>query len=194
MPMPAGASIRESIRPSESLIRTAIFARSSTISAREALILTELVREPERLPRHADELAQIGFTHADTSGVCRAVLDFFARAEAGESPLTEDALGAELERRGLRSALVRIEAALRPGDRLRGTDDKKIDQDSVLRQAMTLQRRALTLNTELRAAERAFSEDSSEANFSLLAELKAQILALDGTEAEIERESDFSLQ
>jgi len=51
----------------------------------------------------------------------------------------------------------------------------------------------LTLNTELRAAERAFSEDASEANFTLLVDLKAQILALDGTEAEIERESGFGL-
>jgi DNA primase len=194
MPMQAGASIRESIRPSESLVRTAIFARTGTISAREALILTELIREPERLPRHADALGQIGFLHADTRDVSRAMLDFFARAEAGESALTAEALAAELDRRGLASALARIAAALRPGDRQRGSDEKKIDQDSVLRQAMTLHRRALTLNTELRAAERAFSEDASEANFSLLADLRAQFLALDGTEAEIERESDFSLQ
>ncbi len=193
VPMPAGASIRESIRPSESLVRTAIFARTGTLSPREALILTELIREPERLPRHADALGQIGFTHADTRDVSGVMLDFLARAEAGESALTAEALAAELDRRGLSAALGRIASALRPGDRQRGSDDKKIDQDSVLRQAMTLHRRALTLNTELRAAERAFSEDANEANFTLLADLRAQFLALDGTEAEIERESDFSL-
>jgi DNA primase len=104
-----------------------------------------------------------------------------------------EALAVELERRGLQAAVARIAAALRPGDRLIVSEPKKIDHDSVLRQAMTLHRRALTLNTELRAAERAFSEDASEANFTLLADLKAQILALDGTEAEIERESGFGL-
>jgi DNA primase len=192
-PVQAGASIRESIRPSDSLVRTAIFSRAPTLSPREALILTELIREPERLPRHADALGQIGFLHADTRDVSRAMLDFFARAEAGESPLTQEALAGELERRGLAPALAKIAAALRPGDRQRGVDDKKIDQDSVLRQAMTLHRRALSLNTELRAAERAFADDANEANFSLLADLRAQILALDGTEAEIERETDFLL-
>jgi len=192
-PVQAGASIREPIRPSDSLVRTAIFSRAPTISPREALILTELIREPERLPRHADAMGQIGFLHADTRDVSRAMLDFFARAEAGEAPLTQEALAAELERRGLGAALAKIASALRPGDRQRGTDDKKIDQDSVLRQAMILHRRALSLNTELRAAERAFSDDANEANFSLLADLRAQILALDGTEAEIERETDFLL-
>ncbi len=188
-----GASIREAIRPSENLVRTAIFAKSSTISAREALILIEFLREPERLPRLADELALMSFTHADTRGVSRTMLDFLAIAEAGEARLEADALAAELERRGLQAAVGRIEAALRPGDRLIVSEPKKIDHDSVLRQAMTLHRRALTLNTELRAAERAFSEDASEANFTLLVDLKAQILALDGTEAEIERESGFGL-
>ncbi len=188
-----GASIREAIRPSENLVRTAIFARTGTISAREALILIEFMREPERLPRLADELALMSFTHADTRGVSRAMLDFLAIAEAGEVPLEAEALKGELERRGLQAAVGRIEAALRPGDRLIVSEPKKIDHDSVLRQAMTLHRRALTLNTELRAAERAFSEDASEANFTLLADLKAQILALDGTEAEIERESGFGL-
>jgi DNA primase len=184
-----GASIREAIKPSENLVRTAIFARTGTISAREALILIELLREPERLPRLADELALMSFTHADTRQVSRAMLDFLAIAEAGEVPLVAEALKEEIERRGLQAAVARIEAALRPGDRLIVSAPKKIDHDSVLRQAMTLHRRALTLNTELRAAERAFSEDASEANFTLLADLKAQLLALDGTEAEIERDS-----
>jgi len=184
-----GASIREAIKPSENLVRTAIFARTGTISAREALILIELLREPERLPRLADELTLMGFTHADTQQVSRAMLDFLAIAEAGEVPLVAEVLKEELERRGLQAAVARIEAALRPGDRLIVSAPKKIDHDSVLRQAMTLHRRALTLNTELRAAERAFSEDASEANFTLLADLKAQLLALDGTEAEIERDS-----
>jgi len=193
-PLAQGAAIRESIKPSESLVRTAIFARAGTISAREALIVTELMREPERLPLHADEFGQIGFTHADTRAVSGAMLDYLARSEAGEAGLNAAELRGELERRGMGSALERIEAALRPGDRQRGEQDKKIDQDSVLRQAMILHRRALTLNTELRAAERAFSDDPSEANFTLLADLRAQILALHGTEAEIERESDFSGQ
>jgi hypothetical protein len=58
---------------------------------------------------------------------------------------------------------------------------------------MTLHRRALVLHTELRGAERALSEDPSESNFALLAELKAQLMALDGTEAEPEPEPSRAL-
>jgi DNA primase len=100
--------------------------------------------------------------------------------------LTADALMAEVTRKGLEAAYRRVLAALRPGDRFSGGEPKKIDTDLLLHQAMTLHRRALVLHTELRAAERALSEDPSESNFALLAELKAQLLALDGTEAEPE--------
>jgi DNA primase len=185
-----GASIREAIAPSEHLVRSSIFMKTGTVSAREALILAGLLHDPAALPRFSEDLARLNFGHADTRALVRAMLDYFARAEAGEVPLEAEAMAGELERRGLGKALRAVEQALRPGDRLmlvKG-EDKKIDLDTLLKQAFILHRRALTLNTELRAAERAFAEEASEANFTLLVDLKEQLSALEGTEAEIEPE------
>ena len=192
-PKPPGAAIREPIRLSASLSRTAIFAPGGAISAREALILINLLEEPERLARHADMLDAIPFAHKDSAALARLALDTLARAEAEDRALTAEFLMAEVARKGLEPAFRRVVAALRPGDRFTGSDSKKIDTDLLLHQAMTLHRRALVLHTELRAAERAFSEDPSESNFALLAELKAQLMALDGTEAEPEPEPSQSL-
>ena len=120
-------------------------------------------------------------------------LDVLARAEAEDRPLTVEMLRDEVARKGLEPAFRRISAALRPGDRFSGGEAKKIDADLLLHQAMTLHRRALVLHTELRAAERALSEDPRDSNFALLADLKAQLMALDGTEAEPETELSQSL-
>ena len=185
-PKPPGAAIREPIRLSASLSRTAIFSPGGAISPREALILINLLEEPERLARHADLLDAIPFAHKDSAALARLALDTLARAEAEDRALTAEFLMSEVVRKGLEPAFRRVSAALRPGDRFSGGEPKKIDTDLLLHQAMTLHRRALVLHTELRAAERALSEDPSESNFALLAELKAQLLALDGTEAEPE--------
>ena len=185
-PKPPGAAIREPIRLSASLARTAIFAPGGAISAREALILVNLFEAPEYLARHADMLGAIPFAAKEAAALARLALDALARAEAEDRMLTADALMAEVTRKGLEAAYRRVLAALRPGDRFSGGEPKKINTDLLLHQAMTLHRRALVLHTELRAAERALSEDPSESNFALLAELKAQLLALDGTEAEPE--------
>lgn len=185
-PKPPGAAIREPIRLSASLARTAIFAPGGAISPREALILVNLFEAPEHLARHADMLGAIPFAAKESAALARLALDALARAEAEDRMLTADALMAEVTRKGLEAAYRRVLAALRPGDRFSGGEPKKIDTDLLLHQAMTLHRRALVLHTELRAAERALSEDPSESNFALLAELKAQLLALDGTEAEPE--------
>jgi DNA primase len=56
-----------------------------------------------------------------------------------------------------------------------------------LRQAITLHRRALTLHNELALAQSAFAQDASEANLAWIRDLRSQISALEGTEAEMDR-------
>jgi DNA primase len=51
---------------------------------------------------------------------------------------------------------------------------------------VTLHRRVVTLNTELRAAERVLAEDESEANLAWLTDVQAELSSLEGTEAEID--------
>ena len=193
MPPPPGAAIREAIRPSASLSRTSIFSPAGAVSPREALILVTFFEEPDRLAAHAENLGQTPFSHPDTRALAALALDMVMRAQAEGHSLDGAALQAEITRKGLESAWRRLLAAVRPGDRFSADPSKKIELDMLLQQAMTLHRRALVLHTELRAAERAFSEEPSDSNFALLAELKAQLMALDGTEAEPEPEPSQSL-
>jgi DNA primase len=57
--------------------------------------------------------------------------------------------------------------------------------EDALRQAFILQWRARTLHTELRAAERAMAEDSSDANWVWLCEVQAQLSSIEGAEADL---------
>ena len=51
---------------------------------------------------------------------------------------------------------------------------------------MTLHRRARTLHNELGLAEVALAEDPNESNLAWVSDLRMQISALEGTEAEVE--------
>lgn len=53
-----------------------------------------------------------------------------------------------------------------------------------MRQAFILHRRARTLHTELRAAERALAEGESEVNLAWLREVQNELYSLEGAEAE----------
>ena len=55
-----------------------------------------------------------------------------------------------------------------------------------LRQAFILHRRARTLHSELRAAERALAEEESEANLAWLREVQNQLSSVAGAEADAE--------
>jgi DNA primase len=53
-----------------------------------------------------------------------------------------------------------------------------------LRQALTLHRRARTLHSELRAAERALAEEETEANLAWMREVQLELSSADGAEAD----------
>jgi DNA primase len=54
----------------------------------------------------------------------------------------------------------------------------------MLCQAFILHRRAYTLHSELRAAERALVDEESEASLAWLAEIRAQLTSLEGASAD----------
>ena len=92
-----------------------------------------------------------------------------------------------LARAGLGEAAAELAARVGSGDRwaldphadpLRLTD--------ALRQAFILHRRARTLHSELRAAERALAEEESEANLAWLREVQNQLSSVAGAEADAE--------
>jgi DNA primase len=57
--------------------------------------------------------------------------------------------------------------------------------EDAFRQAITLHRRSHTLHTELRAAERALAEETSEANLAWMREVQTQLSSLEGAEADL---------
>ena len=65
-------------------------------------------------------------------------------------------------------------------------DAHENDADEVLRQALALHHKQRALNKELRLAETVLAQEPSEANFAALADIKAQLSALEGVEATIE--------
>jgi DNA primase len=58
--------------------------------------------------------------------------------------------------------------------------------EDALRQAITLHRRARTLHSELRAAERALAEEDNEANLAWLREVQNQLSSVEGAEADMD--------
>jgi DNA primase len=172
------------LRPSESLMRSALFSRSAAtaVTPREALILLMMVEHPALFRHHAETLAELEWKHRDASDLAAALLDLAALGE------TADDLRAILTGQGHGSLLARIEQALSSADRAVLREGKPgLTPDSFLRQSLALHKRALTLNTELRSAERALAEDASDANLAWVRDITEQIQALEGIEADIDR-------
>ncbi|MBS7804675.1 DNA primase [Rhizobiales bacterium TNE-4] len=172
------------LRASESLLRSALFSRTAAtaVTPREALILLMMVEHPALFRHHAETLAELEWKHRDASDLAAALLDLAASGE------TTDDLKAILIAQGHGTLLDRVEQALSPGDRMVLREGKPgLAPDDFLRQSLALHKRALTLNTELRSAERALAEDASDANLAWVREISEQIQALEGIEADIDR-------
>ena len=96
---------------------------------------------------------------------------------------------ARLERAGLTPAADRLTALVRPGDRwMLDPHADPLRLEDALRQAITLHRRARTLHSELRAAERALAEEDNEANLAWLREVQNQLSSVEGAEADLDNE------
>jgi DNA primase len=172
------------LRPSESLLRSALFSRSAAkaVSPREALILLMMVEHPALFRHHAETLAELEWKHRDASDLAAALLNLAAEGN------TSSDLAAVLVSRGHGELIARVKLALSSADGMVLRDGKPgLSPDDLLKQSLALHRRALTLNTELRSAERALAEDASDANLAWVRDITEQIQALEGIEADIDR-------
>ena len=107
-------------------------------------------------------------------------------AASGE-PADPAVMKARLERAGLTPAADRLTALVRPGDRwMLDPHADPLRLEDALRQAITLHRRARTLHSELRAAERALAEEDNEANLAWLREVQNQLSSVEGAEADMD--------
>ncbi len=116
-----------------------------------------------------------------------ALLDLAAEGGASDAAL----LDARLERAGLTAAAGRVASLVRPGDRwILDPHADPVRLEDALRQAVILHRKAGTLHSELRAAERALAEEETEANFAWLRDVKGRLSVVAGAEGETEAADD----
>jgi DNA primase len=180
-PQPMTPSSRLSISPL--LARSALFAGSKTESPREAVILCTFLVHPELIQNHVETLADLELEGRATQMVRSLLLDGAASGE----PADLTVMRARLERAGLTAEADRLTALVRPGDRwMLDPHADPLRLEDALRQAITLHRRARTLHSELRAAERALAEEDNEANLAWLREVQNQLSSVEGAEADMD--------
>lgn len=181
-PSPTTPSSRLSVSPL--LARNALFTGGSTESPREAMILGTFLVHPALLHNQAEILADIELEGRAAQMIRGLLLDGAASGESADTTVMQ----ARLERAGLADAADRMIALVRPGDRwMLDPHADSLRLEDALRQAITLHRRARTLHSELRAAERALAEEDNEANLAWLREVQNQLSSVEGAEADMDK-------
>jgi DNA primase len=155
----------------------------AAISRREALILQAALNHPWLLHDHLEDLAGLEFSHPETEKLKAALIDLFAHDGAPDRDVTR----AELARRGLADLVARVERAITTGA-VWGVRPEAAPDDVLMtwNQLVALHRQWHSLIKELKDAEQALGQDSTEANNSWLQDVKARLSVIDGTEALIE--------
>jgi DNA primase len=168
------------LRASPALARSTIFATPGVgDNVREATILVGLSAHPALLSEMADDLAEVDWQGQSALRVCQALLQAVVDDDAGVESVER-----LVRSPAVREAFGRLERLVSPPDRSRLAPDADVHAVSeTIRQALVLHRRARTLHTELKAAERAFSDDASEEHLAWLLDVKSRLSSLEGTEA-----------
>ena len=161
----------------------------SALSRREALILQTLINHPWLLHDHLEEVAALELAHPEAHKLRAGIIAAFAHDHHHSPEPDEQAekMRADLEKSGLIQILQRVDRAIttqavwgvQPG----------AARDDVLatwHQLVSLHRQWHSLLRELKDAEQALGDETSEANLAWLRDVKARMAEADGTEALIE--------
>src|SRR6266481_2350817 len=167
----------------------------SAISRREALILLCLINHPWLLHDHLEEVAALEMAHSEAHKLRAGIIAAFANDHHHSPEPDEQAerMRADLEASGLSQILQRVERAITTaavwGARTGAARD---DVLSTWHQLVVLHRQWHSLLRELKDAELALGEESSEASLAWLRDVKARMAEADGTEALIEGFGELS--
>lgn len=155
----------------------------TAVPLREALILQAALNHPWLLHDHMEELASLEFRYPDAERLKAALIDIAAHAQAADS----DAIREELSARDLTDVTRRIESAITTAS-VWGARPDAAPEDVLVtwQQLVALHRQWHSLTKELKDAEQALGQDSSEANYLRLRDVKARLERVEGTEALIE--------
>jgi DNA primase len=177
----------------------------AAIPRREALILQVALNHPWLLHDRLEELSELDFRHADTARLKAALIDAAAHHLAydrndhlvhGGSENDEaagHALAEQLKREGYGEVLVRLSHAITTRSVWAARPEAaRSDVLQTWRQLVALHRQWHSLTRELKEAEQALGEDTTETNYSRLRDVKARLSTLEGTEALIDGFGDES--
>jgi DNA primase len=177
---------------SQSLAKSPLFRPGKPrLPPRDGLILLLLLNHPGLIGRHIEDLAETAFSSAEAGALRDTLLAFAAAhlpAQAGDEPSPDaPSLRAAVEGQGFGAILQQLDGmAAHASHWYTKAGAADADADEVLKQALSLHRRARTLHRELQLAELALGKDSSEANLGRLKDIQAQLSALGGIEAAVE--------
>jgi DNA primase len=155
----------------------------TSVPRREALILQAALNYPWLLHDHMEEFASLEFRHPDAEKLKSALVDIAAHAAAADA----EAVRAELAGRGLTEVIGRIAASITTQS-VWGARPDAAPEDVLVtwQQLVALHRQWHSLTRELKDAEQALGQDSSEGNYLRLRDVKGRLANMDGTEALIE--------
>ncbi|HEV7910962.1 MAG TPA: DNA primase [Methylocella sp.] len=178
---------------SQSLAKSPLFGPGKpSLPPRDALILLLLLNHPGLIGRHIEDLAEITLSSAEAGALRDALLasatSAHLPAQARDEPSPDaPSLRAAVEGQGFGAILQQLDGmAAHASHWYAKAGAADADADEVLKQALSLHRRARRLHKELQLAELALGKDSSEANLGRLKDIQAQLSALGGIEAAVE--------
>jgi DNA primase len=167
----------------------------SAVSRREALILQSLINHPWLLHDHLEEVAALELAHPEAHKLRAGIIAAFANDHHHSPDEEEQAekMRADLEKGGFSPILQRVERAITT-QAVWGVQIGAAREDvlSTWRQLVALHQKTHALLREMKDAEAALAEDSSEANLAWLKDIQARMAEADGTEALIEGFGELS--
>ncbi len=154
------------------LRRSALASGASGEQGREGLLLLTLLNHPELLENYAEDISRIEIRTPALDRLRNEIIDIAAL----HAPLEREALKDHLLSRNLADIARRLEAgsAFR-SDRFAWPDAAPDEAEAGFLHTLARHRRAIVLETELKAAERALAEEMTEENFARLQAIHAQL-------------------
>jgi len=180
-----GFSQKPRFTPATASLKTSALVRQGPgpVPQREMLLVLTVVNHPGLLEQFAEEFSEIELAAPALDSLRREILDIAAQS----GPLDRATLLDQLEGRGVSETVARMERGLtHHSDWFVHADTAPSDAETGWLHTLSLHRKALTLQKELRAAERAFGQDGSQENFARLCDIREAMSSTEGHEAMIE--------
>lgn len=156
------------------------------ISPRECLLLLIFVNHPSLIAEHLEDLVAVEFEAREARALQQLLVEIGTSRPQSELDC-DPSIEEEIERAGLGAFLSRLEGMVAHANLWSVRKGAAASDAAVsLRQVLSLHRKVSTLNRELRAVERRLANDPCEEDQARLAEIRAQLSAIDGTEASLE--------